>query len=201
MFARLGSTEQDAGVLRTTGRARRRVPRRGGLTLIETSLLVSIVGIVLAVSVPTFWRELRTSKVDEASELLEELAARVDAYYVADHGGQTACLPSAAGPAPAETHAAATEVDFVDDELVPGQATWAALGFDPGRPVRYRYEFVPYRDGCGVRPPEGVTLYTLRSTGDLDEDGRLSTFEHSATLGPDGAPRPTGVLRVRDRVE
>ena len=54
-------------------RANRRSLRRSGLTLVEVTLVISVVGVLLAVFIPTFVRELRTSKISEAATQLEAL--------------------------------------------------------------------------------------------------------------------------------
>jgi len=51
-----------------------------GLTLVEAAAVVCVVGIVLAVFIPSFLRELRTSKTSEATEHLELLYQRSTKY-------------------------------------------------------------------------------------------------------------------------
>ncbi|MBX3250263.1 MAG: hypothetical protein KF901_24005 [Myxococcales bacterium] len=174
--------------------------RTAGLSLVEAAAVVSAVGVLLAILVPTFVRELRTSKVEEASSQLEELHARAAAYFQARHEGGRRCLPAPAGPAPAEASVEPVEVDFAD-ESTPGHATWEALGFAPSRPIRYRYELIPFREGCEIAISPGDPLFVLRATGDLDGDGRRSVFERVATVSDDGAVIPHGALYVRDRME
>lgn len=174
--------------------------RRAGVTLVEAAALASVLGIVLAVVVPTFVRELRTSKVEEASEVLSLLHERMATYYAAGHGGAKHCLPAPAGPAPAETSLDGVEVDLTA-EGTPGVRTWAALELGITRPLRYRYEVIPLREGCDVRVRPGESLFVLRATGDLDGDGRMSRFERIATVDEDGRVVPHGVLFVRDRME
>lgn len=174
--------------------------RTEGLSLVEAAAVISAVGVLLAILVPTFVRELRTSKVEEASSLLEELHLHTAAYFQARHAGQRRCLPAAAGPAPAEASVDAVDVDF-KHESTPGHATWDALGFEPSRPIRYRYELIPLREGCEIAASPGDPLFVLRATGDLDGDGRHAVFERVATLSAEGAVVPHGTLYVRDRME
>jgi len=182
----------------------RRRRARAGLTLIEAALVVCVVGVVLAVFVPTFIRHMRTSKVSEASTQLQRLHDAAAAYFVAVHsteGGSpvTRCLPPAAGPAPAEPTPDATEYDFSAEDA-PGHATWEALGFEADRPIRFRYSFVPRESGCGL---EGGAepLVTLRAEGDLDDDGKRSLFERQADVADDGTLEPVGILYMLDRTE
>ncbi len=180
--------------------------RRAGVTLVEAALVVCVVGVVLAVFVPTFIRELRTSKVSEASMELSALHRASAAYYAARHEAQdggrrrTRCLPPMAGPLPAEPSVDPVEVDLSDESL-PGRETFQALGWAPQHGLRYRYSFLPVKDGCDLLPQAGRALVTLRAEGDLDGDGKLSLFERQATANEEGELVPTGVLRVRDRTE
>ncbi|MCB9619522.1 MAG: hypothetical protein H6721_22665 [Sandaracinus sp.] len=169
------------------------------MTLVEAAAIASVVGIVLAVFVPTFWRELRTSKVEEASQVLGQIHERMAAYYEAEHGTLRHCLPSPAGPTPAEASIDGVEVDLAADAT--GGATWAALDLGLTRPLRYRYEVIPLREGCDIRVRPGESLFVLRATGDLDGDGRMSRFERVATVDEDGNVVPHGVLFVEDRME
>ena len=103
---------------RPTGPLRRRVPRRvvGALSLIEGSFLVGIVGTVLAVFLPTFFREMNTSKVAETAEMMSLIADRAAAYYSTGHdtsrGRRRRCLPPSAGPTPPLPSGEPVEVDF-----------------------------------------------------------------------------------------
>lgn len=184
---------------------RPRRERRAGLTLVETALLVCLVGVLLAVFVPTFVAHLRTSKIAEAAEQLETLHLSTVAYYGARHRAdgdrtRTRCLPGEAGPAPAEPATEPVSLDFASERTA-GAATWRALGFQPVEPVRYRYTFVPAAAGCDLTAEVSATLVTLRAEGDLDGDGDMSTFERRAGLDQDGELVAVGILHVQDRTE
>jgi type II secretory pathway pseudopilin PulG len=184
--------------------------RREGLTLVEASVVIALVGIALAIFVPAFVRELRISRTAEAAARLSELHRRAALYFAATHvpeaeeGGDALapvgpqCLPEPAGPTPRRPSADGEEVAF---EEAPSGATWAALGFAPLGPLRYAYTFEPTTAGCGLRAPEGTYLLTLRAEGDLDEDGERSVFERRATATSEGDLVPFGFLYVRDRAE
>jgi hypothetical protein len=194
--------------------------------LVEATLIVSLLGVVLAVGIPAFARAVRTSKMAEAPEQLQRIYAAAAAYYATPHtpheappsrpgasgrstvervdssplGPRTQCLPTAAGPTPDKPSSDPVQVDFGAAD-VPASATWRALGYQPQEPLRYRYTFAPQRSGCGLQAHDGETLsLTLRAEGDLDADGVLSSFERTATLGPGGLNLDP-MLTVRDRVE
>ncbi|MDQ3035274.1 MAG: hypothetical protein M3Y87_22915 [Myxococcota bacterium] len=179
--------------------------RRQGATMVQAALAVCVIGGVLAAFLPTFVRELRLSKVSEASEHLALMHARAAAYFAAEHatadGPQRHCLPPAAGPTPVAPRVEPVDVDWSDASTLEGE-TWTALGFAPERPVRFSYAFEPTTHGCGLRSPAGTYLVTFRAEGDLDGDGERSIFERRAAANPEtGELEPLGILYVRDRVE
>ena len=168
--------------------------------MIEAALLLSILGAALAVFVPTFLRRVRTNKIAEASELLEEMSRRTAAYYATSWDeGRAHCLPPAAGPTPATPSVDPVEVDFSSEDAV-GHESWIALGFQPEWPIRYRYQYAPDRDGCDLDMFEPAVSIIFRAEGDLDGDGVLSTFERSATLEGDRF-ESADVLHVDQRTE
>lgn len=168
--------------------------------MVEAALLLSILGAALAVFVPTFLRRLRTNKIAEASELLQEMSTRTAAYYATSWDeGRVHCLPTAAGPTPAMPSVDPVEVDFSSEEAV-GRDTWIALGFQPERPIRYRYQYAPGRAGCDLGMSEPATSITFRAEGDLDGDDVFSTFERRATIDRDGFA-PAEALHIDQRTE
>ncbi len=168
--------------------------------MIEAALLLCLIGIVLAVFVPTFLRRVRTNKINEAAELLQEMSDRTAAYYATSwDDGQRYCLPPSAGPTPAAPTVDSVEVDFFADDEV-GHSTWEALGFQPDRPVRYSYTYTPSRDGCALDGNEDLRTVTFRAEGDLDGDLVRSTFERQATLEA-GEWKPADALHVHQRTE
>jgi Tfp pilus assembly protein PilE len=185
----------------------KRRPRRRleGLSMVEIAAIVCVVGILLAVFIPTFFRELRTSKTSEAAENLQDLYQRSAAYFVArrdsdDGVTRTACLPPTAGPTPRVPTTEPEAVDFYLPETA-GHETWRALGFAPTMGLRFAYTFEPTASGCGLRSPGNTYLLTLRAEGDLDGDGERSVFERRARANDTGELEPSDVLYVRDRVE
>jgi hypothetical protein len=168
-----------------------------GLSAVEVSLLISLVGTFLAVFVPRFFAELSLRKTVEAETQLFEMHQRAAAYFgvMRDVDGRRIqwCLPAAAGPAPPTPSVEPVEASFVQPGM-PGREVWEALAFQPPA-ARYMYSFVPEADGCGLRRDENVPLVTYVAEGDLDGDGILSLFELSAGVTVDGDLVRMGMVR------
>ena len=170
------------------------------LSLVEVGLLLCILGIVLAVFVPTFVRRVRVNKISEAAELLQELSGRASAYYATSWAdGKRFCLPSGAGPTPAMPTVDAAVVDFAAKEQS-GYQSWEALRFRPDRPVRYSYTYAPDRHGCDLVGGGALRFVSFRAEGDLDGDGVRSMFERRAAMSATGL-EPDETLYVYRRVE
>lgn len=171
------------------------------LSLSEVGLILCIAAVVLAVFVPTFLEQVRTNKILEASEQLQDLSHRTASYYGAVwNEGIRRCLPAPAGPTPASPTAEAHHVDFFAPTAL-GYATWEALGFQPIRPIRYSYSFLPPEAGCELGAPGSDQPIIFRAEGDLDADGVRSRFELRSIPMLDGELRPLGELHVDQRVE
>jgi hypothetical protein len=178
---------------------------RAGLTLVEVALILSVLGVALAVAIPTFVRAVRTSKVAEVTSELQRLHFSAATYFTTPQAvaesKRLRCLPPPAGPAPAVPSVEPVVVLFAAPET-PGSGTWKALGYEPAGPVRYRYSFLPAVPGCGMSLPRDSTIpfLTLRAEGDLDGDGVLSRFErHARDTGGELVLDP--LLVMRDRIE
>lgn len=175
--------------------------------------MIAIGGSVLAAFVPRFVRDLRMSKASEAGINLAEMHRRAASYFAVEHAitvgegdevqteTRTRCLPPPAGPTPELPTVEPVDIDWRDDST-PERESWTTLGFEPDRPVRYRYSFEPASTGCDLRSPEGTYLVGFRAEGDLDGDGNYSVFERRAAVDPEtGELVPLGILYVRDRIE
>ena len=150
--------------------------------MIEAGLLLSLVAVVLAVFVPTFVRRVRTNKISEAAELLQRMSRGANAYYETSWSSLVRrCLPPPAGPTPEAPTIEAEEVDFFSSAAV-GHESWKALRFQPERPVRFSYRYLPSADGCALAETGDTVSIVFRAEGDLDGDGVRSTFERTATI-------------------
>lgn len=179
--------------------------RLAGLSLVETAALISLSGVLAAAFVPTFAKQLRFSKIAEASEQLEGMYRSTAAYYEADHRviGHLlrGCLPQSAGPTPAEPRKDPVLVDFAAPDVA-GRETWQALGETAPRMLRYSYQLHVAEPGCGPRSTPVYPAVTLRAVGDLDGDGNRSLLERTASISSDQRTlQPNIPLRIKNRVE
>lgn len=162
--------------------------------------MLSLTGVLLAAFVPTFLRHVHTSKLAEATELLESMHRHAAAYYEAEHAlGSTRarhCLPVSAAPFPEAPSAEPVQVDFSSDPA--GASTWKALGRHEPAWLRYSYEVSVPVPGC--QPRQTRPSITFRAHGDLDGDGTPSLLERTSEVEQDTLV-PKGPLRIVARVE
>jgi len=182
----------------------RTAARNQGINAVEISLVISVVGVALAMFVPAFTARFQRSKFDDVHHELEHLTRAVEAYYSARHevhGVERArCLPASAGPTPEVVGVDPVDLDFAA-EGTPGSATWAALGFQPERPGRFRYRLSVTQARCNVTAPQGTALARIEAEADLDGDGYYSNFRRELVVGEQGELRDGDLLRVSDRTE
>jgi hypothetical protein len=158
------------------------------LAPVEAALAFSLVGSLLAVTVPAFLRNLHASKMSEALVGLEQLSAR--AATLADGAPQTSAYPESAPLTPASVPRATLVTDPRGTWDLP---TWRLLGFSMELPHAYSFRF-------DSENGPAVSRFTATAHGDLDGDGVLSTFQISGTVRPGELPKG-GVLEVSREVE
>lgn len=149
-----------------------------GLTAIEAAAGVAVVGSLLAVSVPAFLRELRSSKFVEATSGLSTIGAHAVAY--AEGKSVASAFPESAPLTPRVTPRGEKTID------TPGtwdDPTWRALDFrasPEGVPHAFSFSF-----SSNLSPARSI--FAAQAHGDLDGDGLLSTFEVKGSAMP-GTP-------------
>jgi prepilin-type N-terminal cleavage/methylation domain-containing protein len=126
--------------------------RRKGFTLLELSVVLSVLGILIALAVPGFRTAILKAKAAEARTVVEAIADAEQRHY-RDSGKYLACESSPTLPP-------GSPASF--DASRPG---WKELGFQIDGPVRYRYEVVLVG-----------TSFKVTAAGDLDGDGVRSTY-------------------------
>jgi hypothetical protein len=142
--------------------------RSRGLTPVEGALLFAALGLVLAVAVPAFVRELRSSRFVEPVDGLNNMAAAAVAY--ANGRPVLTAFPASAPLTPAAVPRGTREVDPPGTWDAP---TWVALGFRPAAeeaPHAFAFAF-----DSALAPSRST--FVAHAHGDLDGDGIQSTFE------------------------
>lgn len=145
-------------------------------TPLQAAFVFAVVGSVLAVAVPTFLENSRTSRLAEPLEGLQRIAERASALAAgapAEFG-----YPESAPRTPARVPQGQRVLD------PPGtwdHPTWRRLGFSWDVEHSYSFEFES-------RSEPGRATFVARAYGDLDGDGVESRFEISGETRDDGEP-------------
>jgi prepilin-type N-terminal cleavage/methylation domain-containing protein len=173
-----------------------------GFTLVELMVVVAVIGVLSAISIPMYKSYLYRAKTTEAIGFLAEIKARQEAYMNEYH---TYCDASSADGV-AKGTATSWWPPLPDEKAKRGSARawdggdrpegWAQLGAaPPGRQALFAY--VSVAGGIGKKPNDdaGFTTdlgydgsdfwFVSRALGDLDGDGNEITFEsysHSRNL-------------------
>lgn len=134
------------------------------LSPVEAAVAVSILGSVMAVGGPAFFRNLQASRLVEPMEGLARLAGA--ALAGAEGKPPETAFPDEAPLTPAQVPAGEAVVDPPGTWSHP---TWEALGFRFEQPHRYSFQFESERS-------KRRASFRASARGDLDADGQLSTF-------------------------
>jgi prepilin-type N-terminal cleavage/methylation domain-containing protein len=152
-----------------------------GFTLIELMIVVTIIGILSAIAIPTFRDYVLKSRTAEATEFLGVIRLREESYR-SEFGRY---CPTFGTPN--------NDVARIDDNIIPAApgkdpqafgptAEWLQLGARPGGQVRFGYGVaagVPsdIPTGLGWNSANADFWYVAQAIGDLDGDSELVTFE------------------------
>ncbi len=174
-------------------RTRARVKARGA-TAVEMAITFAIVGSLLAITVPTFARELHASRFVEPVDGLNRLGAAAIAH--AHERPVRDAFPASAPLNPSVPPRGVRTADLPGAWDTP---TWQALAFRPTA------EGVPHLFAFGFDSTltPGRSTFVAHAHGDLDGDGARSTFElrgHVAEGEVGGATLDRGLF-VEDEVE
>jgi prepilin-type N-terminal cleavage/methylation domain-containing protein len=144
----------------------------GGFTLIELMIVVAIVGLLSAVAIPTFIKYLRQAKTVEAVEGLDKIKIGAREYYVVDHWSSAGTLldrqfPNGISQVPSAGPCCQRCINSSNDWDNHG---WGVIKFGLTDPHYYAYSFTT----TGMI---NSAQYTANAMGDLDCDGKNSTFQ------------------------
>lgn len=163
-----------------------------GITLIEAAVGVAIAGALLAVTIPAFVREVRSSKFVEATSGVATLGARAVAY---SEGKPTAnAFPESVALTPRVAPRGEKVVDTPGTWDAP---TWRALDF------RASPEGVPHAFAFAFTSNLNATrsVFVAEAHGDLDADGIASTFEVKGSAEPGRASAVDPGMYVESELE
>jgi len=187
--------------------ARRHRTRGRGFTVVELSVAFAVLGSLLAVAVPAFYRGLSASRFVEPTRGLAAIASGAVAY-ASTHGGlagspsMALAFPRGVGltpPAPSHGRLAA------DPDGTWNDPTWVALGFPDGRgssSVAFGPD-EPHAFAFAFDSSLAVThsSFVAHAHADLDGDGAMSTFEVRGHATPSEGPVTTPGMYVEAPLE
>lgn len=127
---------------------------RRGFTLIEISYVITVIGLLATISVPSYRALLHRAHASEARAVLHAIA-HAELQHLRDRGSYLAC--------PATGDIPRGPATFPGEE-----ACWRALSIRPEGEVYYRY---------GVTVADGT--FEVTAEGDLDHDGVIARYRLS----------------------
>jgi len=130
---------------------------QAGFTLIELMIVVVIVGILAAIAIPAFTKNVKKSKASEVAATLGELKAKEELYK--SEFGQY--LSTGATEAAKWPVLGANEPTLKDPE--PRPAEWVTIGFNPARKLYCSY--VAIAGAANSTPPTAWGQALVPNTG------------------------------------
>ena len=124
-----------------------------GFTLIELTIVLAIIGLLVAVAIPNFMRLQAKARQSEAKVLLGAIAAR-EMQYKLESGAFMSCPPNPVAPG---------------KDWDKSMAEWNRIGFAASGPVLYQYWVEA--DDAG---------FMVHAKANLDRDATLDTWSMSS---------------------
>ncbi len=153
--------------------------RTRGLQAVELGMVLSVTGTLLAIAVPCWMREARTSHFAEATDGLSRMSQSAIAY--AHNRPASSAFPVSAPLTPATPPRGTREAD------PPGMwnhPTWQALKFQAARQgIPHAFAF-----GFESQSSPGQSAFVAHAHADFDGDGQVSTFELRGTADDSRGP-------------
>ena len=146
------------------------------LSSVQLAILFAVLGSVLAVFIPSFFRNLHASRLAEPLDGLNHLATWAS-VQAAGFPTEMA-YPETVGRTPYQVPAGQAKRDAEGTWAHP---TWKLLAFEKTEPHYYAFSFESLCTQTGSH-------FIARAYGDLDGDGELSQFELFGETRPGAHP-------------
>ena len=169
--------------------------RDSGFSLIELMVVVVIILVLAAVAIPSFMKYLSNAKTTEARIQIEKITMGARVYFLDSFAGKGLQVikrqfPDTVSMTPAVSCCAEKGRKCTPSAAFWTDPSWVALGYSMDDPHNYRYEFI----SSGIST---ASAFTARAKGDLDCDGKESTFEMYGRIGVGGEPEHSaGLVRI-----
>ena len=138
-----------------------------GFTIIQLAIVVAMIGILCAVAIPAYSRNVRRAKSSEASAQLAKIQTSSMAYIYEESRNKPASFPATQAATPAQSCC-----DFPGDKCPTNMdswdtPTWEKLRFTMRDAHYFRYAY----ESAGNTADGATATFSARALGDLDCDG------------------------------
>lgn len=154
-----------------------REEKTSGFTLVELMLVVAIVGVLAAISIPSFAHYVQHAKTAEIGENLGALFLGATTYYTQEFTTEegdrivSSCVveavPHVVDDSALGSHRIAPSGIYVGDGA---PASFSALGFSPQEPLYYAYNIASSIDPRCDTAADTEDVYIFEAAGDLNGD-------------------------------
>jgi type IV pilus assembly protein PilA len=160
------------------------LPTEGDATT-TMMMATATAGILAAIAIPAFLKYIKRSKTVEATMNVRKLYDATVGYYEEKHA-----FPAATEWTPARGCCGQPNDKCAPDPEAFSGPTWRALGFSIEDPHHYQYRF---------RRTEGG--FVVEARGDLDCDGKFSSFRREGRVEPGGTISGGAGLETENDIE